>query len=406
MRFSRVSLILAAASTIIPSVSAWGAVGHEIIATVAQMHLHPSVMPILCDILNYKGNCHLAPVAAWADRIRGLPQYRWTGPLHYIGATDDYPSETCAFPGERGWEGRRNINVLSGIRNTTNTLESYMGLRKAGLTTENDEDAAQVALKFLIHFVGDMHMPLHLTGRDRGGNGIKVSFDSRVTNLHSLWDGLLIAKRIRTIPSNYTRPLPLPDVESQLRGTIYDPYIRRVVWEGITGKYEDELDSWLTCPAEPSVQPLQTHWEQWLSWTFGRRIGSWIVGSHLTDGGLNTDDETLCPYHWATPIHALNCQIVFPKALDEPPYNHVSFSGSTDDHACNSSNQSLEVHWLSRPRKNPYLELDTPEYSGAIENAWIVEKLMSQGGIRLAAVLNWLFADMDDSTPLNRTYIL
>jgi len=281
-----------------------------------------------------------------------------------------------------------------------------MGLRKAGLTTENDEDAAQVALKFLIHFVGDMHMPLHLTGRDRGGNGIKVSFDSRVTNLHSLWDGLLIAKRIRTIPSNYTRPLPLPDVESQLRGTIYDPYIRRVVWEGITGKYEDELDSWLTCPAEPSVQPLQTHWEQWLSWTFGRRIGSWIVGSHLTDGGLNTDDETLCPYHWATPIHALNCQIVFPKALDEPPYNRVSFSGSTDDHACNSSNQSLEVHWLSRPRKNPYLELDTPEYSGAIENAWIVEKLMSQGGIRLAAVLNWLFADMDDSTPLNRTYIL
>lgn len=157
-------------------------IGHEIIATVAQMHLHPSVMPILCDILNYKGNCHLAPVAAWADRIRGLPQYRWTGPLHYIGATDDYPSETCAFPGERGWEGRRNINVLSGIRNTTNTLESYMGLRKAGLTTENDEDAAQVALKFLIHFVGDMHMPLHLTGRDRGGNGIKVSFDSRVTS--------------------------------------------------------------------------------------------------------------------------------------------------------------------------------------------------------------------------------
>lgn len=157
-------------------------VGHEVVATVAQMHLHPSVMPILCDILNYKGDCHLAPVATWADKVRGLPQYRWTGPLHYIGATDDYPSETCAFPGEKGWEGRRNINVLSGIRNTTSVLEEYMDLRKAGLTTESDDDAAQVALKFLIHFVGDMHMPLHLTGRDKGGNGIKVSFDSRVTS--------------------------------------------------------------------------------------------------------------------------------------------------------------------------------------------------------------------------------
>jgi hypothetical protein len=96
---------------------------------------------------------------------------------------------------------------------------------------------------------------------------------------------------------------------------------------------------------------------------------------------------------------------VFPKALDKPPYNHVSFSG-TDEHACNSSNTALEVHWTSRPRKNPYLELDTPEYSGAIEDAWIVEKLMSQGGIRLAAVLNWLFADMKDSTLSNRTYTL
>jgi hypothetical protein len=98
---------------------------------------------------------------------------------------------------------------------------------------------------------------------------------------------------------------------------------------------------------------------------------------------------------------------VFPKALDEPPYNRVSFSG-TGEHACNlnSSNKALEVHWLSRPRKNPYLELDTPQYSGVIEDSWIVEKLMSQGGIRLAAVLNWLFADMEDSTLPNRTYTL
>lgn len=272
-----------------------------------------------------------------------------------------------------------------------------MAARRMGLTTESDDEGAQVALKFLIHFVGDMHMPLHLTGRDRGGNGIKVSFDSRVTNLHSLWDGLLIAKRIRTIPYNYTRPLPLPDVESQLRGAIYDPYIRRIVWEGIMGKYHDELESWLTCPALP-VQIVQSNWEQWLSWALGRRIGSWFLG----DGGLNTDDDTLCPYYWATPIHTLNCRIVFPKALDEPPYNRISFS-STDDHGCNSSSHAHEDLWLSAPRKNPYLELDTPEYSGVIQDEWIVEKLLSQGGIRLAAVLNWLFADTQASTRFNRT---
>jgi hypothetical protein len=215
---------------------------------------------------------------------------------------------------------------------------------------------------------------------------------SPLVDLHSLWDGLLIAKRIRTIPHNYTRPLPLPEVESQLRGTIYDPYIRRIVWEGIMGKYHDELQSWITCPADTAIRTVRSSWEIWLSWAVGRRLGSWIVGSSLTDGGLNTDDSTLCPYHWATPIHALNCEIVFPKALDELPYNLVSFSG-TDDHACNSSSHARDDHWLSAPRKNPYLELDTPEYSGVIQDEWIVEKLLSQGGIRLAAVLNWLFAD-------------
>lgn len=157
------------------------------------------------------------------------------------------------------------------------------------------------------------------------------------------------------------------------------------------GKYHDELDSWITCPVAPTVQTVPSIREQWLSWFLGPRVASWIFGMLVTDGGLNTDDDTLCPYYWAAPIHALNCQVVFPKALDKPPYNRVSFS-STDDHGCDSSNH--EDLWLTAPRKNKYLELDTPEYSGVIQDEWIVEKLLSQGGIRLAAVLNWLFADM------------
>ena len=108
------------------------------------------------------------------------------------------------------------------------------------------------ALKFLVHFYGDLHMPLHLAGRARGGNGIKVLFDGRhtshsfvfiylnenslVVDLHSLWDGLLIAQRIRTLPRNYTVPLPFPQIEYNLRGAIYDPYVRRVMWEGIMGR--------------------------------------------------------------------------------------------------------------------------------------------------------------------------
>lgn len=63
------------------------------------------------------------------------------------------------------------------------------------------------ALRFLVHFVGDVHQPLHLTDRERGGNDDFVRFENRKINLHSLWDTALITKAIRE-QSNYTKPLP------------------------------------------------------------------------------------------------------------------------------------------------------------------------------------------------------
>ncbi|KAH0834706.1 phospholipase C/P1 nuclease domain-containing protein [Lanmaoa asiatica] len=402
---SLLPLVLGAA--LIPQTYAWGAVGHEVVATIAQMHLHPSVMPKLCDILHYTEECHLAPVAAWADRVRNIPKYRWTGPLHYIGAVGDYPSATCAFPGTQGWEGRTHINVLNAIRNTTNVLQEFEGLRRAGGQIETEPSYVQDALRFLIHFIGDMHMPLHLTGRNRGGNGDKVAFDGRTTNLHTVWDSLLISERLRTLSRNYTNPLPFPDIELHLRDTIYDPYIRRLVWEGLLDKWQDELDAWLVCPSSGSSEQYQhqpaSTWQHILSLLSSAGKGN---GDGEDGGGLGVDDNTLCPYAWAKPIHQLNCQIVFPKELDEAPFDRLSSPlfkphASWREHAhgdggCDCGDESEDAYdaLMSRkPRKSPYLELYTPDYAGLIKEQWIVEKLLTQAGIRLAAVLNWIFAE-------------
>ena len=43
-------------------------------------------------------------------------------------------------------------------------------------------------------------------------------------------------------------------------------------------------------------------------------------------------------------------------------------------------------------------ELDTPEYAGVIEKRMLLEKVLAQGGIRLAGVLNYLFADQESTT--------
>ncbi|KAH8116171.1 phospholipase C/P1 nuclease [Phellopilus nigrolimitatus] len=329
----------------VPTVVAWGAAGHEIVATIAQIHLHPSTVEQLCDVLPQYADCHLAPVAAWADKVR--MHMRWSGTLHYVNGIGDHPSQHCVF-GDEGWAGSPGHNVLGAVRNTTMWLEQ-------------GNPGAEEALKFLIHFMGDLHQPLHLTGRDKGGNGVKVKFDNRVTNLHTVWDSRLIAKSLRTVPQNYTLPLPSRRIESALRGTIYDPYVRQIMHEGVLGRFAPLIDSWTSCPPVEgsTARPYPPAWKP-QQFPLGARIGS----ARTPPRGLPpTDDGVVCPYAWAEPLHALNCEIIWPPALDEL----VSIN-------------------------NTYLELDTPEYAGRIKDQWLVEQLLAMGGIRLAATLNYLFA--------------
>jgi hypothetical protein len=203
--------------------------------------------------------------------------------------------------------------------------------------------------------------------------------------LHSLWDSLLIAKAIREVPRNYSHRLPYDQVESALRGTIYDSYVRRIMWEGILGQWKDELPNWTSCPAitEGFFQKPGSLWQQVMS-----TVNIFLRGG---DVARETDDDVLCPYHWAQPIQELNCELVWPKALDEPPYNDVvTLLESTGD-----INFEDTVEDSVDARKRIYLELDTPEYAGVISKTMLVEKLLAQAGIRLAAVINWLFADRE-----------
>jgi hypothetical protein len=52
------------------------------------------------------------------------------------------------------------------------------------------------ALKFVVHFMGDLSQPLHVCGRERGGNSALIRFDGHRTNLHSIWDTYMVRKRI------------------------------------------------------------------------------------------------------------------------------------------------------------------------------------------------------------------
>lgn len=158
--------------------------GHAIVATIAEVYLHPNVLPTLCSILNPSGvakTCSIASVASWADQIRN--KMRWSAPLHYANAVADHPPQLCLFPGAKGWEGREDANVLAAIRNTTDLLSQWV---QQG--SDTSDPVASEALKFLIHFVGDMHQPLHLAGRERGANGVHVLWGKKkASKWHSLF---------------------------------------------------------------------------------------------------------------------------------------------------------------------------------------------------------------------------
>lgn len=146
--------------------------GHAIVATIAELYLEPTVLPILCSILNPSRigeACSLGLVASWADDIKNETKWSGTAALHFANAVDDHPPQVCLFPGDKGWQGAKGANVLAGIRNTTDSLSRWA--QDGG---DLSDPAASESLKFLVHFLGDMHMPFHLTGRERGANNVQV----------------------------------------------------------------------------------------------------------------------------------------------------------------------------------------------------------------------------------------
>ncbi|ORY88313.1 S1/P1 nuclease [Leucosporidium creatinivorum] len=314
----------------LPTAYSWGAVGHEIVATIAQIHLHQPAQQALQHLLpNSKG--HLAPIASWADRLRGLPYYSWSGELHYTSPLGDWPPSKCHF-GDEGW--KTTHDVLHAISNYTTRLS----LDPSDVTS----------LKFLVHFIGDAHQPLHLTNRDRGGNDDRVRFEGRLMNLHSLWDGGFITKSVRE-QSNYTEALPSRQIESNLRGTIYDPYIRLLLWEGVRIWWRTSLPSWFICPSPLSLSSLSS---------------SQLILSTAEDGEKLS--SVVCPQTWAQETHKITCERTFPPSMGEEGEEHQ------------------------------VPELNTKEYYGPIRDGNIIEKLLVQGGLRLAATLNAIFEPEED----------
>ena len=161
--------------------AAWGPAGHRIVATLAEAELRPVAK---AEVRKLTGGHSLADIATWADDLRDDPSRhalaRSTAPLHYVNFADPQ----CRYDAAR--ECRQGRCVVAAIE------------RYAAVLADRDESAATraQALRFVVHFVADVHQPLHAGYRDdRGGNRYQVQFEGRGTHLHAVWDSRVLASR-------------------------------------------------------------------------------------------------------------------------------------------------------------------------------------------------------------------
>ena len=152
---------------------AWGKTGHRVVAAIADAQLSGLARAHVKEILGEAES--LDEAANWPDEMRSNPSSFWqktSTPWHYVTLNgivyDHAPPEGDALEA---------LNKYSAVLRDPN----------ANLADK------QLALRFVVHIVGDLHQPLHV-GKccDSGGNDIKVKWFGRDLNLHSVWDSALV----------------------------------------------------------------------------------------------------------------------------------------------------------------------------------------------------------------------
>lgn len=183
--------------TLSPSLFAWGPTGHRIVARIAQSHLRDSTRLQIRDLL---GNNDLAAISIWADEIKTLrPE---TASWHFVDIPIDssgfYEPRDCYRPHDN------DKNALASADRHNCVVDRIESFAKVLADRNAPQDDRVEALKFVVHFVGDVHQPLHAIAEARGGNDVQVlEFGSSQCgkypcNLHFAWDIGLIEHRHRS----------------------------------------------------------------------------------------------------------------------------------------------------------------------------------------------------------------
>jgi hypothetical protein len=284
-RLAAVSLF--AALFLTSPVFAWGCKGHQTVALIAEKHLTPETRQVLETLLKenpidpqLKRYCGpfpgslLADSATWPDDIRNIMK---NGQWHYIDIPRGAPRGPLAgFCGDSGC--------------ITQALAEQLAILK---DPQADPQKRADAARYIIHFIGDLHMPLHATtNNDEGGNCVPVRFFRRnprehnhsyTPNLHSVWDTAILERDMEGADSNeYAEFLDQsfsPQAETLLQAGIH---VEDWAWE--SHDLAETVIYGNLVPTDSIEPPTPVH-----SCTDANNVGERMFNQHFAVGAIYQD---------------------------------------------------------------------------------------------------------------------
>ncbi|MBQ7157782.1 MAG: S1/P1 nuclease [Bacteroidaceae bacterium] len=198
--------VMVAAMTFSAPCFSWDKKGHDVTAAIAQRHLTKKAQKQIRELLDNKTIVYWAP---WMDDASNTAEYRYSKTWHYLDISKG--KDVMDFVGKE-----QSGDIIVAIGNLTETLKSKTATRAE----------KQLALKFLVHLLGDLHQPMHMGyPEDKGGNTVKVKFFNRETNLHSMWDGGMASKAHDWTHTEWAEEIDTHDkayIAEVVKGTPYD----------------------------------------------------------------------------------------------------------------------------------------------------------------------------------------
>lgn len=194
-----------AAMAIVADCFAWGQVGHDTTCNIAERHLTKKAKKKISKILDGKSIVYWSN---WLDNACHHPEYAYASTWHYKNVDEGQKYDDVA-PFEKG-------DIITALTEQVEKLKSH--------SLSKDEEA--LAIKMLIHFMGDIHQPMHLAHKsDLGGNKVNVKFFTTSTNLHHVWDEDLVERGHHWTYDEWTDQIDRADkqqVREILKGTFDD----------------------------------------------------------------------------------------------------------------------------------------------------------------------------------------